>query len=124
MLTWFALVGAAVSFAAYLAMRHARRIARASDWLTHVPRPRLAAFLAFALVAMMYAQKRNGELRMGNGELRNLPDSPLYILHSTFTNAAYSYAMPSNAVRHEKWWRRGACFRKCKMENVERRMSA
>ena len=61
-----ALVGAAVSFAAYLAMRHARRIARASDWLTHVPRPRLAAFLAFALVAMMYAQKRNGELRMGN----------------------------------------------------------
>lgn len=98
MLTWFALVGAAVSFAAYLAMRYARRIARASDWLTHVPRPRLAVFLAFALVAMMYAQKRNGELRMENGECimesdgavaagdSSILHSPLYILHSVTTN--------------------------------------
>ena len=83
------LAGAAVSFAAYLAMRHARRIARASDWLTHVPRPRLAAFLAFALVAMMYAQKSgtNGMARMGNAELR--------------TGAG-------GMSRAEKWWRRGA----------------
>ena len=49
---------AAASFAAYLAMRHARRIARASDWLTHVPRPRLAAFLAFALAATLCAQRK------------------------------------------------------------------
>ena len=66
------LVGAAFSFAAYLAMRHARRIARASDWLTHVPRPRLAAFLAFALVAMIHAQKSgtNAPLRGASVELR------------------------------------------------------
>ena len=42
------LAGAAVSFAAYLAMRHARRIACVSDWLVRVPRSRLAAFLLFA----------------------------------------------------------------------------
>ena len=41
------LLGAAVSFAAYLALRHARRITRASDWLVRIPRSRLAAFLAF-----------------------------------------------------------------------------
>ena len=72
---------AAASFAAYLALANARRIARASDWLTHVPRPRLAAFLAFALVAMIHAQKSGTnapprgsvagsvECRVGNVEL-------------------------------------------------------
>ena len=66
------LVGAAFLFAAYLALANARRIARASDWLTHVPRPRLAAFLAFAIVAMIHAQKSgtNAPLRGASVELR------------------------------------------------------
>ena len=112
------LVCAAASFVAYLAMRHARRIARASDWLTHVPRPRLAAFLAFALVAMIHAQKSgtNAPLRGASVELRGGQSynstlstfNSQFLLESVTTNAAYSYSMPSNAVLHEKWWRRGA----------------
>ena len=53
LLTDICLFGAAASFAAYLALRYAQRIARASDWLVRVPRSRLAAFLAFALIATL-----------------------------------------------------------------------
>ena len=123
--TMAVLVGAAASFAAYLALANARRIARASDWLTHVPRPRLAAFLAFALVAMIHAQKSGTnaplrgasvELRVESVELRGGQSynstlstfNSQFLLESVTTNAAYSYSMPSNAVLHEKWWRRGA----------------
>ena len=31
-----------------------------------------------------------------------------YRLDCEFTNAAYSYAMPTNGVRYERWWKRGA----------------
>ena len=55
-MTKVALVGAAVSFAAYLALRHARQVARASNWLVRIPRSRLAAFLAFAFVATLCAR--------------------------------------------------------------------
>ena len=150
------LAGAAVSFAAYLAMRHARRIACVSDWLVRVHRSHLAAFLLFAAIATVCAQKGgntngvgqveggtngvqmvgggigmmgvgNGGLRMENGGVVAVGDStilhsPLYILHSVTTNETYSYAMPPNATRYEKWWRRGK--RECKMENVEWRMRA
>ena len=55
----------------------------------------------------------NGELRMENGGVAvgdsTILHSPLYILHSVTTNETYSYAMPPNATRYEKWWRRGAC---------------
>ena len=132
LLTDICLVGAAVSFAAYLALRHARRIARVSDWLVRVPRSHLAAFALFAAIATVCAQKRgigieNGKLRMENGGVVAVGDSTvlhsqLYILHSVTTNETYSYAMPTNGTRYEKWWLRGAC--KCKMENVEWRMSA
>ena len=117
LLTDICLVGAAASFAAYLALRYAQRIARASDWLVRVPRSRLAAFLAFAAIATVCAQKRgigieNVELRMENGGGvagdSTVLHSPLYILHSVTTNETYSYAMPTNATRCEKWWRRGA----------------
>ena len=116
--TMAVLVGAAASFAAYLAMRHARRIARASDWLTHVPRPRLAAFLAFALAATLCAQKSgtNAPLRGASVELRGGQSynsalsafNSQFLLESVTTNDSCSYSMPSNAVLHEKWWRRGA----------------
>ena len=141
-MTDICLVGAAVSFAAYLALRHARRIACVSDWLVRVHRSHLAAFLLFAAIATVCAQKggntngvgqveggtngvqmvgggtgmmgiENGELRMENGGVVAVGDStilhsPLYILHSVTTNETYSYAMPPNATRYEKWWRRGA----------------
>ena len=123
------LLGAAVSFALYLALGHARRIVDFADTLSKIRRAHLAAFLAFAIAATLCAQKggtnappQNGnvELRMENVELRienesgvvacdtTILHSPLYILHSVTTNAAYSYAMPPNAVRYSNWWRRGA----------------
>ena len=117
--TKLALVGAAVSFALYLAMRHTRRIACVSDWLVRVPRSRLAAFLAFALVATLSAQKggNTNEPPRGASSPRVVESGPSvtpedvmrgYRLDGVATNAAYSYAMPTNAVRHEKWWLRGA----------------
>ena len=119
------LAGAAASFAAYLAMRHARRIACVSDWLVRVPRSRLAAFLLFAAVATVCAQKGGNtneppsggvELRVESVELRGgqSHDSTLSTFNSQFrldsvvTNDSYSYAMPANGTRYEKWWLRGA----------------
>ena len=66
-----------------------------------------------------------GELKMENVKLRNVSHltEKEQIRHSTFsifnsqfsfslesvtTNDSYSYAMPTNATRYEKWWRRGA----------------
>ena len=86
LLTNICLAGAAVSLAAYLALRHARRIACVSDWLVRVHRSHLAAFLLFAAIATVCAQKggmgiENGELRMENGGVA-VGDST--ILHSPF----------------------------------------
>ena len=58
--TWFALGGAAVSLALYFGLKHARRLALVSEFVSRIPRPRLAAFLAFALVATLCAQKQGG----------------------------------------------------------------
>jgi len=141
--TGLALVGAAVSLAACLAIAYGRRIAAAMDALHRIPQAHLAAFFLFATIATLSAQKTNSpprggnggnvELKMDNVELRNSPqftkgehihNSPFYILHSqftspadvargyrldyVFTNAAYSYAMPTNGIRYDKWWKRGA----------------
>ena len=41
--------------------------------------------------------------------------------------AAVSFALPTKGTRYMKWWLRGAyedVLRKCRMENVEWRMSA
>ena len=103
-----------------------------------------AVFVFFAAIAVHYAGAKHGgtnsppqgignvELRMENGELRNIPpliqNEPIHhstfsILHSQFsmddvsrgymlesviTNVSYSYAMPPNGVRYDKWWKRGA----------------
>ena len=60
----------------------------------------------------------NGKWKVENGGVVAVGDTT--ILHSTFstlhsfrleaetTNETYSYAMPVNATRYEKWWRRGA----------------
>ena len=34
--------------------------------------------------------------------------APLFMFEYESTNETYSYAMPVNATRYEKWWRRGA----------------
>ena len=135
-LTRLCILGAAVSLALYFGLKHARRLALVSEFVSRIPRSSLAVFLVFAFVAMIHAQKQgtnappngNVELIMENVELRNLSplieneqhhNSPLYILHSTLTNASYSYAMPSNAVRYSKWWLRGGyedVLCKCRIE--------
>ena len=46
-----------------------------------------------------------------NGPMRSAgpnTQAPLSRLESETTNETYSYAMPVNATRYEKWWRRGA----------------
>jgi hypothetical protein len=134
LLTDICLVGAAVSFAAYLALRHARRIACVSDWLVRVHRSHLAAFLAFAIVATLCAQKQGGTNAPPNGaspqSMAGMPTPGLvplnlpgvggavsvtsddvargFLLESVSTNDSYSYAMPANGTRYGRWWKRGA----------------
>ena len=97
-----------------------------------------AVFVFFAAIATLSAQKTNAptrgsvECRVESVELRNLQplveteqfhNSTLYafnsqlsmddvargfLLEAVTTNDAYSYAMPTNGVRYEKWWKRGA----------------
>ena len=156
LLTDFALVGAAVLFAAWLLLIGGR-------WFTRqlaAIRPYLAAFLVFTFVAMNYAQKSgtnepprgasnvreesfDGRVEGTNEELTTtehaeaavagtengwggvtdrLPQPPvrvaegasepsvveLFRLESETTNETYSYVVPANGMRYEKWWRRGA----------------
>ena len=116
------LVGAAVSVALLLAFAATWLVGlmRRTPWLS------LAVTLFFSGVAVMYSGAKSGstnepprgsvELRVESVELRGgqSHNSTLSTFNSQFrlesvgTNAAYSYAMPSNGVRHEKWWRRGA----------------
>ena len=56
-LTRLCLAGAAASFSAWLVLANRRRIARAADALAKMSRPRIAAFLAFAAIATVCAQK-------------------------------------------------------------------
>ena len=132
LLTDVCLVGAAATSVAWVVLINRGRLARAADRIAKTSRSAIAAFLFFAAIATVCAQKRgmgieNGELMMENGGVVAAGDStilhsPLYILHSVTTNETYSYTMPTNATRYEKWWRRGK--RECKMENVEWRMCA
>ena len=118
LLTDVCLVGAAATSVAWVVLINRGRLARAADRIAKTSRSAIAAFLFFAAIATVCAQKRgmgieNGELMMENGGVVAAGDStilhsPLYILHSVTTNETYSYAMPSNATRYEKWWRRGA----------------
>ena len=71
-LTRPALAGAIVSFAVWLILASPRRFARASGCLAHVPRARLVAFLAFAAIATVCAQKPGGT----NAPPRSAPGLP------------------------------------------------
>ena len=120
LLTDICLVGAAATSVAWVVLINRGRMARAADRIAKTSRSAVAAFLFFAAIATVCAQKRgmgieNGELIMENGGVVAAGDStilhfPLYILHS------------NEVVRDEKWWLRGK--RECKMENVEWRMCA
>ena len=125
--TGLALVGAAVSLAACVVVAHGRRIAAAMDALHRIPRAHLAAFVLFATIATLSAQKQGGGTNappQGASPPQMMMGSPLamqqtpsvspedvvrgYRLDYEFTNAAYSYAMPMNGIRYDKWWKRGA----------------
>ena len=56
-MTRLALVGAAVSFAAWVFLVNRRRLARVPEFVSRIPRSSLSVFLAFALVATGVAQK-------------------------------------------------------------------
>ena len=125
--TGIALVGAAVSLAACVVVAHGRRIAAAMDALHRILRAHLAAFLLFATIATLSAQKQGGGTNappQGASPPQMMMGSPLamqqtpsvspddvargYRLDYEFTCAAYSYAMPTNGVRYDSWWKRGA----------------
>jgi len=96
-----------------------------------------AAFIFFATIATLSAQKQGGGTNMVNCgimELWNYPSTNVELsahstamnnsaisqfhnstipqfpfrLESVTTNYAYSYAMPTNGIRYDKWWKRGA----------------
>ena len=56
-MTRVALVGAAVSFAAWVFLVNRRWIARVPEFVSRIPRSSLSVFLAFAIVATSVAQK-------------------------------------------------------------------
>ena len=112
-LTRFALVGAAVMFSAWVVLANRRRIACAADALAKISRARIAAFLVFAAIATVCAQKPGGtnDPPQGIGNPLHLlhfytanPPVPLFRLESESTNETYSYAMPTNGVRYSNWW--------------------
>ena len=59
-LTRLCILGAAVSFAAWVFLVNWRRIAQFHEFVSRIPPSQLAAFLAFVLVATVVAQKRGG----------------------------------------------------------------
>ena len=109
-LTKLCLTGAAVLFAAWLAITGGRWLARQLAAI----RPYLAAFLVSTFVAMNYAQKSgtNEPPRgVSNGSVERvelvLPAcstrstwlntaAPFFLLESETTNETYSYVMPTN----------------------------
>ena len=111
------LVGVAVSTAAWVVVAHGRRIAAAMDALHSIPREHLAAFLVFAAIATLSAQKTNSPpVRMMAPPLDMQPPPTVsstdvargYRLDCEFTSEAYSYTMPTNGMRYDNWWKRGA----------------
>ena len=121
-LTRLCLVGAAVLFAAWLVLRYRGCFARATDAIAKVSRARLAAFLAFVAIATVCAQKPGGTneppqgasppmLMMGGSIAQSVSAGDAargYLLESETTNETYLYSMPTNGMRRENWWLRGA----------------
>ena len=144
-LTGLALIGAVVSTAAWAAAVIKLIMENEKCRMKDCPQSSIlyskfsihtAVFLFFAAIATLFAQKQGGgtndpprsanvELKIENGELRNLSPlienepirnsqlpvtsyPPTFLLESVFTNDSYSYAMPSNGVRYDRWWHHGA----------------
>ena len=130
-LTRLALACASALLAAWAVLANLRRIAAASDALAKIPRSRLAVFLFFAAIATLSAQKGGNTNAPPQGAVppRVVPDgrveraervagnmrftlpndpAPIFSFVSEVTNESYSFAMPTNAARHGKWWLRGA----------------
>ena len=132
-MTRLALVGAAVSFAAWVFLVNRWWIARVPEFISRIPRSSLSVFLAFAIVATGVAQKGGtnappngasppqmmGMLPQGLQPL-NLPGDGSavsvtsddvargFLLESVVTNDSYSsYSMPTNGTRYARWWKRG-----------------
>ena len=118
LLTDICLVGAAATSVAWVMLINRGRMARAADRIAKTSRSAVAAFLFFAAIATVCAQKSGtNEPPRGASSPRVIEPGPSvtpddvergYMLESVTTNAAYSYAMPTNGTRYEKWWRRGA----------------
>ena len=109
------LVGAAAFSVAWVMLINRGRMARAADRIAKTSRSAVAAFLFFAAIATVCAQKSgtNEPPRSGNAELR---------MENVELRMGNGVAAGDSSVRDEKWWRRGK--RECKMENVEWRMCA
>ena len=75
-LTRFALVGAALMFAAWVVLANRRRIACAADALAKISRARIAAFFVFVAIATVCAQKPGGTNDPPQGI-----GNPLHLLH-------------------------------------------
>ena len=131
-MTKLALVGAAVSFAAWVFLVNKQRLARVPGFISRIPRSSLSVFLVFAIVATGVAQKGGtnappngasppqmmGMLPQGHLPL-NLPGdggavsvtsndvARGFLLESVVTNDSYSYSMPTNGTRYARWWKRG-----------------
>ena len=138
LLTDICLVGAAVFSVAWVVLVNRGRLAQAAEFVSRIPRSSVAAFLFFAAIATVCAQKSgtNGLMRTTehaetavagteDGWRRasqRLPQPPfrvaegvsapsvveMFRLESETTNETHSYAMPTNGTRCEKWWKRGA----------------
>ena len=134
LLTDVCLVGVAVFSIAWLMLISRGRVARTAEFVLRTPRSHLAAFLTFAIVATLCAQKPGGTNSPPNGvsppQMAGVPTPGLvppillgavgtvsvtsndvargFRLESVSTNGSYSYAMPTNGTRYEKWWKRGA----------------
>ena len=131
-MTILALIGAAVSFAAWVFLVNRWWIARVPEFISKIPRSSLSVFLAFAIVATGVAQKGgtnappNGvsppqmmgllpqgfpPLNLtGDGGVVSVTSSDVargFLLESVVTNDSYSYAMPTNGTRYVRWWNRG-----------------
>ena len=115
--TGLVLVSAAATTAAWLVLAANVRFPALRARLSCVRRSGFSVFLLFSLAATLCAQKTNSPpLRVMGPPLAMQQLSTVspadvargYRLDYEFTNGAYSYSMPMNASRHEKWWRRGA----------------
>ena len=82
-------------------------------WLLHVAKDRARrvstlVMVGFALVLGSIAFSKNGDPLLRSGAASPSPPAVSLLLAEVRTNAVFDLSMPSNAVIHEPWLRRGA----------------